>query len=222
MMEVNQVIQGDCLEVLKDFPDDSVDLILTDIPYNVVNRGSNGLREFDKGSADVKKFDLGDFVTECVRVCSGSIYIFCGTEQVSYIRGELVELGLSTRLIVWEKTNPSPVNGQHIWLSGIELCVYGKKAGATFNEHCKNTVLRFPNGKNKEHPTQKNLELFKNLIMVSSDEGDLVLDPCIGSGTTAVACKQLGRKYIGIELEEEYVEIARDRLKQRTLLGGLT
>ena len=73
----------------------------------------------------------------------GSIYIFCSTEQVSEIRRLLGLNKLSTRLIIWNKTNPSPMNGQYIWLSSVECCVYGKFPKATFNEHCKGSVLNF-------------------------------------------------------------------------------
>lgn len=105
-----------------------------------------------------------------------------------------------------------------MWLSGIECCVFGRKKGATFNEHCKNSVWRFPNGRSKIHKTEKPIKLFKYLVEVSSKEGDIVLDACVGSGTTAVACQQTGRKFIGIEISEDYCKIARERLAQKSLL----
>ena len=129
-------------------------MTLTDIPYGVVNR-NGGLRLFDKSDADRETFDLSSFLEEVERVTAGSIYIFCSTEQVSLIRQFLAARKLTTRLCVWEKTNPSPVNGQYHWLSGIELCVYGRKKKATFNEHCTNTVFRYPSVRRKLHPTEK-------------------------------------------------------------------
>ena len=214
MIETNKVIQSEAIALMGQMEKDSVELVLTDIPYGEVNRPSNGLRDLDKKDADTLNFDLKNFVEECVRISKGSIYIFCGTEQVSTIRKYMVELGLSTRQIIWEKTNPSPMNGQHIWLSGIENCVYGKKKNAVFNAHCRNTVLRYPNGRNKKHPTEKNLDLFKDLIQTSSNEGDLVFDPCVGGGTTAIACKILRRNFICSDINEEYVEIANSRLSE--------
>ena len=198
----------DALQALITLDSASVQLLLTDIPYTVVNRPSNGLRLLDKGVADVCDLDLGTLIREFVRVTFGSIYVFCGTEQVSNIRQEMVNQKLSTRLCIWEKTNPSPMNGEHLWLSGIECCVFGRKKKAPFHEHCKNSVWRFPSGKRTLHPTQKPLDLFKYLITVSSDEGDLVLDPFLGSGTTAIAAMQLGRRCIGFELEEQFCEVA--------------
>ena len=205
-----KLLNGDCLELMKDIPNGSVNLVLTDIPYGVVNRESNGLRNLDKNKADIVTFDLKELTETLCDKTDGSIYMFCGTEQVSTIRATMIEKGLSTRLCIWEKTNPSPMNGQVIWLSGIECCVYGKKKNATFNEHCKNTVFRFPTVKGKLHPTQKPINLMKYLIEVSSNENDIVLDPFMGSGSTGVACLNTNRNFIGIELDKNYFEIAKN------------
>jgi site-specific DNA-methyltransferase (adenine-specific) len=209
----NKIIQGDCLEKLKELEDKSIDMVLTDIPYGEVNRTSNGLRNLDKGVADVFDFSLEEMVNEFCRVTKGSMYVFCGTEQVSEIRKQMVLNGLSTRLIIWNKTNPSPMNGQHIWLSSIECCVYGKFKNATFNEHCKGSVLNFPSGRGKVHPTEKPLKLFEYIISVSSNKNDIILDPFMGSGTTGVACKNLNRDFIGIEKEPDYCKIAEARIR---------
>ena len=125
----------------------------------------------------------------------------------------MIDHGLSTRLCIWEKTNPSPMNGQYIWLSGVECCVYGKKRGATFNEHCKNSVWRYPTVRSKVHPTQKSLELFKYLIRTSSNTGDLVLDPCCGSGTTAEAAVLENREFIVNDIVAEYAQATKDRIE---------
>lgn len=202
----------DCIAHMRFMKDESVDLCVTDIPYGQVNRSTNGLRNLDKQNADIVTFPLSLFVSEVSRITKGSIYIFCGTEQVSDIRKNLVRKGFSTRLIIWEKTNPSPMNGASIWLSGVECCVYGKKPKAVFNEHCKNTVLRYPCSRNKLHPTQKPLALITKLIEVSSNPLDVVFDPCMGSGTTGVACVNTNRNFIGIELDEQYFNIAKQRI----------
>ena len=220
---LNKVICGDCLDILKDIPDKSVDLVLTDIPYNAVSvennprLKSNGLRVFTKGDADYVNFSIKEMLEQLIRICGGSFYVFCDFEQISEIRKYLKLSDCTTRLIVWEKTNPSPVNGKSVWLSGIEVAVYGKMSRATFNEFCKNTVLKYPSGSSKIHPTQKPIELFKYLIDVSSNTGDTILDPFLGSGTTALAAKQLGRNFIGIEINPDYCKIAEDRLRQTEL-----
>lgn len=209
---INNVFQGNSLDAIKAIPDNSIDMVLTDIPYGEVNRKSNGLRNLDKNDADVVGFDVGVLIKELTRITKGSVYVFCGWSQLAILKNGMADADMTTRVIIWEKTNPSPMNGDFVWLSGIEPCVYGKKPKATFNAHCRNSVLRYSSGHSKVHPTQKNLDLFKELIKISSNAGDLVLDPFMGSGTTPVACKELDRRYIGIDLNPEYVEIAKTRL----------
>lgn len=214
-----KLINSDCMTAMAQMPDKSVTLTLTDIPYGEVNlvRGAHktygkSLRIIQKGEADVTTFALGAFVDQLVRLTTGSIYIFCGIEQVSELRSLLVKHGASTRLLIWEKTNPSPMNGAYLWLSGIECCVFGKFHGATFNAHCRNSVLRYPTCPGKLHPTQKPLPLIIDLLVTSSNRGDTVFDPCMGSGTTGVAAVTRFRNFIGIEQNREWFEKARDRV----------
>ena len=209
---LNEITQGDCMKLMKQLQNNSVTMTLTDIPYGVVNR-DGGIRLFDKSDADRETFDLSSFLEEVERVTAGGIYIFCSTEQVSLIRQFLAARKLTTRLCVWEKTNPSPVNGQYHWLSGIELCVYGRKKKATFNEHCKNTVFRYPSVRRKLHPTEKPIDLISRLILASSQVGDIIFDPCVGSGTTCAAAKALDRQFIGFELNPIYVAYAQQRVE---------
>lgn len=105
------------------------------------------------------------------------------------------------------------MNGEYIYLSGVEIGVWFKRSGAkTFNAHCKNTVFKFPNGRSKLHPTEKNHRLLQELILDNTNEGDLVFDPCAGSGSHLLIAKQLNRKYLGCELELEYYNLAANRL----------
>ena len=212
-MELNKIYNEDCLVGMKRIPDGSVDCIVTDIPYNECNRTDNGLRNLDKDKADIGIFDVAMLTENLCEKTKGSIYMFCGFNQVSTIRQVMSQKGLSTRIVVWEKTNPSPMNGNNIWLSGIELCVFGKKSKATFNLHCKNTVLRYPCGVNKIHPTKKPIELMRYIVNASTKEGDTVLDPFMGSGTTAIACIREKRNFIGFELNKEYYDKACKRIK---------
>lgn len=209
---INQVHNIDALKLLKSIKDKSIDLFLTDIPYEKVNKKSNGLRKLDKEKANTKTFELKDFLIQVDRVTKGSGYIFCGKEQVSTIFEFFDQKKYTTRLMIWEKTNPSPMNCQYSWMSGIETFVYFKKPNAVFNEHYKNSVLKFPNGQSKKHPTEKPLKLFKYLIEVSSNKGDLVCDPCVGSGTTAVAAKMLDRNFLVGDIDETYCKLTKKRL----------
>ena len=169
-----------------------------------------------KGAADVETMSIGS-VADTLAVAA-SVYVFCGTEQVSPLRSGFVALRMSTRLAVWEKTNPSPINGEHLWLSSVEACVFARSRGAVFNEHCASPVWRGPSDREVDgHPTPKPRWLIERLVQASSGYGQTVLDPFMGSGTTLVAAKNLGRKAIGIEIEERYCEIAAQRCSQGAL-----
>lgn len=206
---------GDCIQRMKELSDNSVNFTLTDIPYNEVNRVSNGIRNLDKKDADTLTFSLKHFLEQVYRITNNSICIFCGKEQFSEIYSFFAHKQGTVRPIVWEKTNPSPMNGQYIYISGVEFAVWFKKKGAkVFNAYCKNTVFRYSSGKSKVHPTQKNLDLFTELILDNTNENDIILDPCMGSGTTGVACKKSNRNFIGIEISKEYFRIARQRIKE--------
>ena len=208
------LFHGDCLEIMKNIEDKTADFVLTDIPYAEVNRSSNGLRNLDKGNADVLTFNLYSFLEELYRITSNSICVFCGREQFSTIYSFFANKKGTVRPIVWEKTNPSPMNGQHIYLSGVEFAVWFKKSGGgTFNARCKNVVFRYPNGRSKLHPTEKNHDLLRDLILDNTNEHDVVFDPCCGSGSHCYVAKNLNRRFIGIELDENYFNIAKERIE---------
>ena len=202
------------MKVMLSLSDNAVNCIITDIPFGEVSRDSGGLRVFDKADADILTFDLSKFVEELIRVCSGSFYVFCGQQQYSLIDSLFRAKELTTRTIVWEKTNPAVTNGDRLWLSGIELCVFARKPNATFNGSCRNTILTYPAGHSKLHPTQKNQDLITDLLLTSTNEGDLVFDPCMGSGTTGVSAIKHKRKFIGVELNKDYFELSRRRIEE--------
>ena len=213
-MEYDYIERGDCLKLMKFLPDNSVNLTLTDIPYDGVNRASNGLRVLDKSKADIITFNLNEFLEEVYRVTKGTIIIFCGQNQLSEIFDYFKIKDGTVRQLIWKKTNPSPMNGQYIYLSGIENAIWFKKRGSVFNAHCKNTVFEYPCGRSKVHPTEKNHDLLKELILDNSNENDIVFDPCLGSGTTAICSVELNRHYIGFELDKDYYNIACKRLDE--------
>lgn len=212
-MEINQVINQDCMNFMGNMADNSVDFTLTDIPYNAVNRTSNGLRNLDKDKADILNFDLEAFLEQVYRVTNNSLIIFCGKEQFSKIYAFFANKKGTVRPVIWEKSNPSPMNGQHIYLSGVEVAVWFKHSGKkVFNAHCKNTVFKHPNGRSKQHPTEKNHSLLKELILDNTNENNIVFDPCAGSGSHLLVAKQLHRQFLGCEIDKSYYEIAKQRL----------
>ncbi len=216
MSDINSINNDDCMNYMKTMSDDCVDLTLTDIPYGEVNRDSNGLRTLNKEAADIMTFDIQEFLTEVYRVTKGTIIIFCGKEQLSEIHKFFSDKQKrnkgTVRQLIWQKTNPSPMNGQYVYLSGIENAVWFKKRGGTFNAHCKNTVFEYPCGRSKLHPTEKNHDLLKELILDNSNEGDIVFDPCAGSGSHLLVAKENNRQWLGVELNREYFNIASERV----------
>lgn len=224
----------DCMEVLPTLPDKSISLTITDIPYGECNKVKNAKQHFGfkkcirrnllwKGNADIVNFSMRKLCNELVRVTYGSIYVFCGIEQVSILRRYFVRNGASTRLLIWEKTNAFPLNGQHLWVSNIECCVFARFSKAVFNGYCRGAVLRYPfPSKDRQHPTQKPIELISDLLNTSSNSGDVVFDPFMGSGTTGVAAVRYGRKFIGVEQDAKYFDVAckriADEYQKRSLL----
>lgn len=213
---IEKFLNKDCMEVMSKMPDKSINLSLTDIPYNAVNRDSNGLRNLDKDVADVMTFELLEFLEQLYRITSSTIIIFCGKEQFSLIfdwfNNKQKKHEGTVRQLTLCKSNPSPMNGQHIYLSDTENAVWFKKRGGTFNAHCKGTVFTYPCARGKLHPTEKPHGVLKELILDNSNEGDIVFDPCAGSGSTLLVAKQNNRQFIGCELNKEYYGLAYQRL----------
>ena len=131
-MEIDKLLNCDCMEYMKTMADDSVDMTLTDIPYEEVNKnkGRSELRNLDKSVADNKTFVLEDFLEQVDRITKGSIVIFCGIEQVAKIYTFFRQKNYPTRQIIWNKTNPSPMNGDKMYLQATENAVWTKKKGA--------------------------------------------------------------------------------------------
>ena len=196
---------------------DSVHLTLTDIPYGAVNRDSNGLRILDKSLADVMTFELQDFLEETYRVTSGTIIIFCGKEQLSEIydffnKKQLRKEG-TVRQLIWEKSNPSPMNGEDLYLSGTENAVWFKKKNTgKMNSKCKKNWFIHSTGSSKFHPTEKNHKLLQELILDNTNENDLIVDTCMGSGSTGIVAIKNKRNFVGIEIDEKYFNIAKERI----------
>lgn len=210
---INQIICGDCLEVMKDIPDKSIDLIVTDPPYGIGrDEGFEGFEGFGGfGKPIARKRYAGDwdkktpdeqYFKEVLRV-SKKAMVFGG----NFFSDNLPK---SNHWIVWDKQNTMPSFGdcELIWTSIKRNSV--KKYVCQWNGLLGKEEYR-------DHATQKPLKLMIKLLIDYTKESDLILDPFLGSGTTAVACKELGRRFIGIEISPEYCEIAKRRLRQEML-----
>jgi len=206
----SRIHHGDGVEFMKNQDDNTCKSVMTDIPYGVVNREDNGLRSLDKDDADEMTFDIDTAIREMKRISTDSIYIFCAQQQSSYVMRQLEEL--STRLLIWKKTNPSPMNCQYLYLNDIECCVYAKHPSGEFNNHYQSCVIENKAGSSKNHPTEKPVDLFETLVSDATSEGDTIVDPFCGSGSSIVAADKHDRVGVGVDCNKEYVEYARSRL----------
>jgi|TARA_R110000824_G_scaffold144015_2_gene311817 site-specific DNA-methyltransferase (adenine-specific) len=163
---------------------------------------------------------LDQFTKQFYRVLrdGGSAIIFFDLWKLTNLKDILEKSKFKQlRFIEWIKTNPQPINSSRNYLTNCrEIALMGVKKGkCTFNSKYDNGIYRFPiyGGKDRFHPTQKSLPLFEELIKKHSDPGHIVVDPFAGSATTAVACMNTNRKFMGCELDEEYFHKAQKRIE---------
>ena len=222
---------SDYRDFLQSLDRNSVDLVLTDPPYAVSRKTGfssvkNGVQRFavsmDFGEWDHQQIDLTAFATETYRVLrrGGTVIVWYDLWKISHVYDALADAGFKMpRLIVWNKTNPVPLNSRYIYLSNSrEMAVVGVKGGSpTFNSTYDSGDYSYPiprHGGKRIHPTQKPLDLFRELIRKHSNPGDLVIDPFLGSGTTAVAAIHEDRQFSGCDIDESYIQAAKTRLHQ--------
>ena len=239
-----KLLQGDCLELMKEIPNKSIDCIICDLPYNITACSWDNLIPFDKlweqynrilkDNANIILFSSGNFTFELYS---------SNPKQYKYklIWKKNVPTGMSSakyrpmkyyeEILVFQK-------GKSVYNPQMKDRVGEKKECYKYDHYCGDNnhlsdlkkqpkrydpnkvqpsdVLEFnvvPNRNGKLHPTQKPIELLEWLVKTYSNENDVILDNCMGSGTTGVACKKLNRSFIGIELNEDYYNIAKERIE---------
>lgn len=229
------IISGNCMEAMEKFPDKSVDLILTDPPYLHVKGGMKS-KKYNTGTWKSESYmnthmsDFGEkriyeFLDKSLRIMKkANMYIFCSKLQLQYYFKYITEhKKLKYDLLVWDKVKYS-MKSTKFFTSDIEYIIRIYESGVSLNKvlvedgsksdithYMKRQVAEQPKG---EHGTMKPVELLNRLIKVSSNEGDLILDPFMGSGSTGISARELNRRFIGIELDEKYFEIAKKRIEE--------
>lgn len=226
--------KGDCFDFLKDIKE-TIDLIVTDPPYLIpaINGGGSinqkrKLNEILKSSlvegVDITKgYDIDGFAKIVQEIQNDNInaYFWCNKNQIpDYFKTYVEGLKCKFDILSWCKTNPIPTFSNK-YLSDCEYCLYfhkGKGKTKPKSYDAARTVWFEPiNIKDKQrygHPTIKPLKIIQTIIENSSSVGDTILDPFMGSGTSGVACINTNRKFIGIEIDDKYFEIAKKRIKE--------
>ncbi|MCR4776734.1 MAG: site-specific DNA-methyltransferase [Saccharofermentans sp.] len=233
--EQYKLVCGDCFDTLKKLPDASVDLILTDPPYNLANYSTGNMKfdwraEINNDVAvwDEKPLDPASLLPEFKRVLkpTGNIFIFCSYNLLGDYHKVFDPEFDTFQFMAWHKTNPVPNIRKSSFLNSVELIVCCWNKGHTWNFTKQSEMHNFfespicmgkervknNEGKNA-HPTQKPVKLLEHIINIASKEGDVVLDCFMGVGSTAEAALKLNRKFIGVELEPEYMELTKKRLE---------
>lgn len=212
---INKIICGDCLEVMKGMPDKCVDLIVTDPPYNAGREYAN-----DNLTNIEQETFLSSWLSECKRITKDNLVVIVGVKYHVPFTKWLIENMNYCWEFVWWKSN-GMLNGKATFSKFEKVLWYATGEGTFYRTDIVATdVWNIPievQNNNFNHPTPKNIRGMKRIIKLLSKENDIVFDPFSGSGTTAVAAKELNRKYIGIEIDPKYCKIAEERLKQGVL-----
>ena len=219
---------GDCLKLMGGLAEGSVDLVLTDPPYNISR--ANGFASMGRAGIDFGAWDVGadlfSYLEGCFRLlgADGSLVVFNDWRNLGAIAEHAEALGFVTKdMIRLEKRNPMPRNRDRRYVTDFEVALWFTmpKAKWTFNRQDEGYQRpKFVKSIDKGlHPTQKSLGLMEDLLRIHSNAGDVVFDPFMGSGTTGVACVNLGRDFVGVELDEGYFAVAYNRINSARIMG---
>ncbi len=233
----SELFCGDCIDIMNSIDDESIDLVLTDPPYNLglfMHKRNTNLKkmrenQFAYSGWDNLEYDewiteMNNFFSESDRVLvkGGTLLVFMSIIKVESLISLAEKYGFYYKTTgIWHKTNPMPRNMNLHFVNSTEAWVYFIKGACTgtFNNNGKlvhdffETSLTTKTEKEHgKHPTQKPIKLIDSLVGLLSNEGDTVLDPFMGSGTTGVSCKKLQRNFVGVDQSPEYVDIAKKRI----------
>lgn len=222
------LMQGDCLERMKEIPDGSIDMVLTDPPYILSKStgggmmGKDGRTYMEDMDTDLKVgIDTNLFLSGLVRLFKGK-QSFCGVffcsnkqivEYLSFAESNNLQYGVG----VWHKSNPAPLCNFK-YLGDVEYWIYIKgnksKIGGSYatKSMVHSSTRNTKESKLFNHPTVKPIDLLEKFLTNHTGEGSVVFDPFMGSGSSGVACSNLGRKFVGVELDEAYFSTAKERV----------
>ena len=216
-----KLYNGDCLEIMKQIPDNSIDLILTDPPYLMnykTGYRKDKTHKFCSEIANDDNFDLiSNYIKECFRILknNSAILMFCNCTHIDFFKQELEKYFNVKNIIVWVKNNWSAGDLKHSFGRQYEFLVYASKGQKKINGFRYSDVWEFDRVDSDKlvHQNQKPISLLERVIKSFTFEGGVVFDGFMGSGSTGIACKNLNRDFIGVELDKEYFRIAKERIE---------
>lgn len=233
------VICGDSKDIIKRIPDGSIDFIFTDPPYNIGKHSTGNIplpgrspMNNDVADWDLKDFNPEEWADEFIRILkpTGNLFIFTSYNQIGRWYNCLDHRFDTTNFMVWHKTNPAPKIFKAGFLNSCEIIFTCWNKGHTWNfisqaemhNFFESPICMKPERLSEpKHPTQKPIALLKKIITIASNEGDIIFDPFMGVGSIGVAAIELGRKFIGVEIERVYFDAAKKRIDSEMKKLGL-
>lgn len=232
IIDNNICYYGDSSKLIKKISDKSINLILTDPPYNISKYSTGNIKlkgrsELNNniGYWDQQELNYKKYAKEFLRVLkpNGNLFIFTTYHQIGKWHKVLDEHFDTTQVFVWHKTNPTPNIFRKGFLNSCELIICFWNKGHTWNFTNQKEMHNFLETsicmgkerlKHPKHPSQKPIKLLEHLIKIASNEGHIVLDPFMGVGSTAVACQNLNRSFVGMEIDETFYNATINRIKK--------
>ena len=211
-----QLYGGDCLAVMDELiaNEIKVDAVITDPPYGMKFKSNYRKNKYNNIINDKTTKWLNEFAEKCWQISNDNTahYIFCSFHNIDKFKQAFEKRFKIKNILVWEKNNTSMGDLKANFAPKIEFILFMQKGRKFINGKRDPNIFKFKRTNNNLHPTQKPLDLMEYLITKFTNENETVIDPFMGSGTTGVACKNLNRNFIGIELDKKYFEIAQKRI----------
>lgn len=216
-----KLINGDCITELKKLNKESIDLIIIDPPYLINYKTGHRKNKNHRFCKPIENDDNPTILKESFKLLfdvlkdGGAFYCFCNSNQVDFFKSEIEKYFKFKNILIWVKNNWTAGDLKGAYAKQTEFIIYAVKGRHILNGKRDSDVLYYNRvvGKNQLHQNQKPVDLLEYLIRKSSNENDTVLDCFMGSGSTGIACKNLNRNFIGIELDKEFYDIATKRLE---------
>jgi len=214
------IYNEDCISGMKKLPDESIDMILTDPPYGMSFQSGYRKVKHSKIENDDNLDWLSEFAQECYRLAKNDTahYIFCSWHKIDEFKQEFEKYFIVKNILVWVKNNFGMGDLEADFAPQTEFVLFLQKGRRKINGKRESNVLNFIKTNNELHPTQKPIDLIEYLLIKFSNEGDTILDPFMGSGTTAIASINLNRKYIGFEIDVNHYNTTIERINNRNNL----